>query len=97
MIKEFLNDCENSNIERVLFACFGRRLVEYELCNAVNFNTGMHVHKACTLNGPRPCSTPYFLHSHSWTLKTVKSNVYVFREDNATQDSRKRSYLHCRQ
>lgn len=43
MIKEFLNDCENSNIERVLFACFGRRLLEYELCNAVNFNTGTSI------------------------------------------------------
>ena len=86
MIKGFLNDCENSNIERVLFVCLERRLLEYELCNAVNFNTGVHVHTTYTLNGSRPCSTPYFLHSH-----------YVFREDNATQDSPKRSYLRCRQ
>ena len=28
MIKGFLNDCENSNIERVLFACLGRGFVE---------------------------------------------------------------------
>ena len=42
MIKGFLNDCENSNIERVLFACLGRWLVEYELCNAVNLT------QACT-------------------------------------------------
>lgn len=54
MIKEFLNDCENSNIERVLFSCFGRRLLEYELCNAVNFNTGIHVHKTYSLKGRRP-------------------------------------------
>lgn len=54
MIKGFLNDCENSNIERLLFDCLGRWLVEYELCNAVNFNTGMHVNKTYTLKGPRP-------------------------------------------
>ena len=54
MIKGFLNDCENSDVERVLFACLGRWFVEYELCNAVNFNTGMHVHKKYTLKGPRP-------------------------------------------
>ena len=54
MIKGFLNDCENSNIERLLFDCLGRWLVEYELCNAVNFNTGTHIHKTHTLKGSRP-------------------------------------------
>lgn len=54
MIKGFLNDCENSNIERVFFACLGRWLVEYELCNGVNFNTGTHIHKTYTLKGSRP-------------------------------------------
>ena len=42
MIKGFLNDCENSNIERVLFTCLGRWFVEYELCNAVNFIKHRH-------------------------------------------------------
>lgn len=54
MIKGFLNHCENSNIERVLFACLGRWLVEYELCNGVNFNTGTHIHKTYTLKGSHP-------------------------------------------
>ena len=42
MIKGIGNDCESPNIKRVMFVCLGRRLVKYELCNAINSNTASH-------------------------------------------------------